>query len=158
MISPLLITAALLNVSWGMNSFPRKALLDQKNWGINYLPTLIDASSRNRDAQILCLAPQGQDEMVAYSCSRFASAFQFREFGTNNLARRWRSQLLGGNLDPANIPEDQDFLVPQTVNRFIEDGGSVIVLLTPGPLWQIEASDNAEWMRVLPWSDITVIE
>jgi hypothetical protein len=157
-ISPLLITAALLNVSWGMNSFPRKALLDQKNWGINYLPTLIDASSRNRDAQILCLAPQGQDEMVAYSCSRFASAFQFREFGTNNLARRWRSQLLGGNLDPANIPEDQDFLVPQTVNGFIENGGSVIVLLTPGPLWQIEASDNAEWMRVLPWSDITVIE
>ncbi len=157
-VSPLLLTAALLNISWGMNSFPRKALLDQTNWGINYLPTLIDASSSNRDAQILCLGPQGQDAMAAYSCSRFASAFQFREFGTNNLARRWRSQLLGGNLDPANIPEDQDFLVPQTVRRFIDNGGSVVVLLTPGPFWQIEASNNAEWMRLLPWSDITVIE
>jgi hypothetical protein len=158
LVSPLLLAAALLNVSWGMNSFPRIELLDQNNWGLNYLPMLIDASSRNKDAQILCLAPKEQDAMVAYTCSRFASAFQFREFGTNNLARRWRSQLLGGNLDPANIPEDQDFLVPQTVKRFIDNGGSVVVLLTPGPFWQIEASDNDEWMRSLPWSDISVIE
>jgi hypothetical protein len=157
-VSSLLLTAALLNLSWGLNSFPRKELLDQKSWGINYLPMLIDASSQNKDAQILCLAPKGQDEMVAYTCSRFASAFQFREFGTNNLARRWRSQLLGENMDPVNIPEDGDFLVPQTVERFIGNGGSVVVLLTPGPFWQIEASDNAEWMRSLPWSDISVIE
>ena len=158
LVSPLLLTAALLNVSWGLNSFPRKELLDQKDWGINYLPMLIDASSRNKDAQILCLAPKGQDEMVAYTCSRFASAFQFREFGTDNLARRWRSQLLGENMDPVNIPGDGDFLVPQTVRKFIDNGGSVVVLLTPGPFWQIEASDNAEWMRSLPWSDISVIE
>lgn len=158
LVSPLLLTAALLNVSWGLNSFPRKELLDQKNWGINYLPMLIDASFQNKNAQILCLAPKGQDEMVAYTCSRFASAFQFREFGTDNLARRWRSQLLGENMDPVNIPEDGDFLVPQTVRRFIDNGGSVVVLLTPGPFWQIEAIDNAEWMRSLPWSDISVIE
>jgi hypothetical protein len=61
-------------------------------------------------------------------------------------------------MDPVNIPEDGDFLVPQTVERFIGNGGSVVVLLTPGPFWQIEASDNAEWMRSLPWSDISVIE
>ena len=158
LVFPLLSVFALLNISWGINSFPRSALLDRENWSNNFLPVLLNEAALDRDAQLLCISPSSDFDMSAYTCSRFGSALQFREFSNDNLGRRWRSQLLGGNLDPANIPENSDFLVPEHVEKFLRSGGKLTLILTPGPLRDIQNRTDSGWMQQLPWDQITVVE
>jgi hypothetical protein len=96
--------------------------------------------------------------MTAYHCSRFASALQFREYSNNNLARRWRSQILEANVDPAVFSVGTtDFKVPQQITTFLDNGGDLIVLLLPGPFWQVEQRVDRPWMQEIPWTRIKVI-
>jgi hypothetical protein len=158
-VSPILFSFALLHASWGINSFPRIALLDKSNWTINFMSSLINQAQFNQSAQLLCLSPNLESDMVAYTCSRFGSALQFREFSNNNLARRWRSQILNQNVDEAVFPKGtEDFKVPSNMRAFVENGGQVIVILTPGPFWQIEQRLEHPWMQDLPWTAIKIVE
>ena len=158
LVFPLLSVFALLNISWGINSFPRSAMLDRGNWSNNFLPMLLKEAASDKNAQLLCISPSLNSDMSAYTCSRFGSALQFREFSNDNLARRWRSQLLGGNLDPVNISEISDFLVPEHVDNFLKSGGNLTVILVPGPLRDVKNRTDADWVQRLPWDEITVID
>lgn len=158
-VAPVLLCFAVANASWGINTFPRVAMTDKDNWSINYLSTLLNQSAYNPKAQLLCLSGMPESDMAAYTCSRFGSALQFREFSNNNLARRWRSQILEANVDPAIFPKGTvEFDVPSNVNNFIDNGGKLIVILTPGPFWQIEQRLERPWMQELPWSAVQIIE
>jgi hypothetical protein len=158
-VTPVLLSFSVAQISWGINSFPRSAMIDEDNWTINYLSTLLNQSAYNPNAQLLCLSGKPESDMSAYTCSRFGSALQFREFSNNNLARRWRSQVLEANIDLANFPKGTvDFEVPSNINNFIDNGGEVIIILTPGPFWQIEQRLERPWMQDLPWKAIQIIE
>lgn len=158
-VSPVLLCFAIAHISWGINSFPRAAMTDKDNWTINYLNTLLAQSATNPDAQLLCLGGKAESDMSAYLCSRFGSALQFREFSNNNLARRWRSQVLDANVDPANFPKGTvDFEIPSNITNFVNNGGKLIVILTPGPFWQIEQRLERPWMQALPWQSIQVVQ
>ena len=158
-VSPILFSFALLHASWGINSFPRLALLDKSNWTINYTSTLINQANFNQSAQLLCLGSSLESDMVAYTCSRFGSALQFKEFSNNNLARRWRSQILNQNVDESIFPKGtEDFEVPSYMTKFVENEGQLIIILTPGPFWKIEQRVERPWMQQLPWSRITIVE
>jgi hypothetical protein len=158
-VSPVLLCFAVAHISWGINSFPRDAMTNKDNWTINYLRTLLAQSAYNPDAQLLCLSGNAESDMSAYMCSRFGSALQFREFSNNNLARRWRSQVLEANLDLANFPKGTvDFDVPSNISNFVNNGGKLIVILTPGPFWQIEQRLERPWMQELPWDAIKVVQ
>ena len=134
-------------------------MTNKDNWTINYLRTLLVQSAYNPDAQLLCLSGNAESDMSAYMCSRFGSALQFREFSNNNLARRWRSQVLEANLDLANFPKGTvDFDVPSNISNFVNNGGKLIVILTPGPFWQIEQRLERPWMQELPWDAIKVVQ
>ena len=158
-VSPVLLCFAVAHISWGINSFPRDAMTNKDNWTINYLNTLLAQSAYNPDAQLLCLSGIAESDMSAYMCSRFGSALQFREFSNNNLARRWRSQVLEANIDLANFPKGTvDFDVPSNISNFVNNGGKLIVILTPGPFWQIEQRLERPWMQELPWDAIQVVQ
>ena len=158
-VSPILISFALLHASWGINSFPRLALLDKSNWTINYMSSLVNYAKFNQSAQLLCLSSNFESDMVAYTCSRFGSALQFKEFSDNNLARRWRSQILNQNVDEAVFPKGtEDFEVPSSMRKFVENEGQIIIVLTPGPFWKVEQRVERPWMQQLPWSSITIVE
>ena len=158
-IAPLFFVFAVLHSTWGINSFPRFSVLERSNWTINYLNTLIDQSALNPTSQILCLGPNLESDTSAYTCSRFASALQFREFSDDNLARSWRSQILELTVDTNVFPEGtKDFDVPSRINTFLNNGGEFIVILTPGPFWQIEQRADQPWMQELPWPAIKIIQ
>jgi hypothetical protein len=134
-------------------------MIDQTNWTINYLPSLLNQSEANPTAQLLCLSGNPDSDMTAYTCSRFGSALQFKEFSNNNLARRWRSQVLDANVDPAIFQNETiDFDVPSNINNYLDNGGNLIVLLTPGPFWQIEQRMDRPWMQELPWESIQIVD
>jgi hypothetical protein len=158
-LAPILITFSVLHSSWGINSFPRLGMVDKNSWTLNYLPTLLAQSTYSPASQILCLGSNDSSDMAAYNCSRFASALQYREFSNNNLARRWRSQILEANVDPSIFPVGTtDFKVPEQIATFLDNGGDLIVLLVPGPFWQIEQRVDRPWMQEIPWAKIKVIE
>jgi hypothetical protein len=157
--TPLLIAFSLATATWGINSFPRLAMVDKSSWTINYLSSLLNQSEFNPSAQLLCLSGDPSFDMTAYTCSRFGSALQFKEYSNNNLARRWRSQILETNIDPYNFAEGTiDFDVVAKINAYIGNGGHLIVVLSPGPFWQIEKRSERPWMQELPWSKINVIQ
>ena len=134
-------------------------MIDKDNWTINYLSTLINQSAYNPNAQLLCLTGLSESDMSAYTCSRFGSALQFREFSNNNIARRWRAQILEANIDLSIFPKGTiNFDVPSKINNFINNGGEVIIILTPGPFWQIEQRLERPWMQELPWAAVKIIE
>lgn len=158
-VAPVLLCFAVAHASSGINFFPRVAMIDKDNWTINYLSTLINQSAYNPNAQLLCLTGLSESDMSAYTCSRFGSALQFREFSNNNIARRWRAQILEANIDLSIFPEGTiDFDVLSNINNFINNGGEVIIILTPGPFWQIEQRLESPWMQNLPWTAIQIIE
>ena len=158
-VSPVLITFALLNLSWGITTFPRVAIIDESRWTMNYLPTLIQQSTLHPDAQLLCLSSTPELDMTAYTCSRFGSALQFREFSNDNLARRWRSQILGINVDPVNLGTDQiDFEVPTHIGSFIDNGGEVFVILMSGQISNYLNRSDQSWIADLPWIKIKIIQ
>jgi hypothetical protein len=158
-IAPIFITFSVLHSSWGINSFPRLGMVDKNSWTLNYLPTLLAQSTYSPASQILCLGSNDSSDMAAYNCSRFASALQYREFSNNNLARRWRSQILEANVDPSIFPVGTtDFKVPEQIATFLDNGGDLIVLLLPGPFWQIEQRVDRPWMQEIPWAKIKVVD
>lgn len=158
-ISPLLLAFSLTTATWGINSFPRFAMIDKSSWTINYLSSLLNQSEFNPSAQLLCLSGDPSYDMTAYTCSRFGSALQFKEYSNNNLARRWRSQVLDANVDPANLPKGTvDFEIPSSITNFLNNGGTLIVILTPGPFWLIEQRLERPWMQQLPWQSIQVVQ
>jgi hypothetical protein len=158
-VSPVLFTFALLNLSWGITTFPRVAIIDESRWTMNYLPTLIQQSTLHPDAQLLCLSATPELDMTAYTCSRFGSALQFREFSNSNLARRWRSQILGINVDPVNLGTDQiDFEVPAHIRSFIDNGGEVFVILMSGQISDVQHRSDQPWIADLPWTKIKIIQ
>lgn len=158
-MTPLLLAFSLATATWGINSFPRLAMIDKSSWTINYLSSLLNQSEFNPSAQLLCLSGDPGSDMTAYTCSRFGSALQFKEYSNNNLARRWRSQILETNIDPYNFAEGTiDFDVVANINAYIGNGGRLIVVLSPGPFWQIEKRSERPWMQELPWTQIYVIQ
>jgi hypothetical protein len=126
---------------------------------LNYLSSLLTESTFSPTSQILCLGTNDSSDLTAYHCSRFASALQFREYSNNNLARRWRSQILEANVDPAVFSAGTtDFEVPQQITTFLDNGGDLIVLLLPGPFWQVEQRVDRPWMQEIPWTRIKVVD
>jgi len=157
-VAPVLITFSVLHSSWGLNSFPRLGIVNKDSWSLNFLSSLLTESTFSPTSQILCLGTNDSSDMAAYHCSRFASALQFREYSNNNLARRWRSQILEANVDPAVFSVGTtDFKVPQQITTFLDNGGDLIVLLLPGPFWQVEQRVDRPWMQEIPWTRIKVI-
>jgi hypothetical protein len=158
-LNPILLIFTVLLSSWGVNSFPRISLLNESNKSISYLPSLLEQSWTYPNAHILCLGTTAEYDLAAYNCSRFGSALQFREFGTDDLSRRWRSQLLGFNVDPKRILEDENFLGDDLINKFLDSGGKLIVILIPGPYesWMNDREDQP-WIQELPWNRVSVTQ
>ena len=158
-IAPVFITFSVLHSSWGLNSFPRLGIVDKSSWSLNYLPSLLTESTFSPTSQILCLGSNDSSDMTAYHCSRFASALQFKEYSNNNLARRWRSQILERSVDPAVFSEGTtDFDVPKQIAAFLNNGGDLIVLLLPGPFWQVAERVDRPWMHEIPWTRVKVVD
>jgi hypothetical protein len=113
---------------------------------------IIDSKSGDVTPPIQCFT-------VAHQCSRLGSALRFNEFSDDNLARRWRSQVIDANVDSSVFPkETTDFGKPSNINSFVNNGGKVIIILTPGPFWTIQQRLDRPWMQELPWQAIQVIE
>jgi hypothetical protein len=157
-LSPLMLVFAVLLATWGINSFPRISMLNKDNETLNYLPILLDQSKANPNAQIQCLGTSPENDIPAYTCSRFGAALQFREFGNGNLSRRWRSQLIGINVDQKHISENENFLGGSLIANFLDAGGKLIVILIPGPKSKLDNRDDQPWIQELPWDRITVIQ
>jgi hypothetical protein len=153
-----MLVFAVLVATWGINSFPRTSMLNKDNETLNYLPTLLDQSKANPNAQIQCLGTSPEYDIPAYTCSRFGAALQFREFGNGDLSRRWRSQLIGVNVDQKNISEADNFLTGDLLENFLDADGELIVILLPGPKSKLDNRDDQPWIRDLPWERITVIQ
>ncbi len=157
-LNPIMLVFAVLVATWGINSFPRTSMLNKDNETLNYLPTLLDQSKANPNAQIQCLGTSPEYDIPAYTCSRFGAALQFREFGNGDLSRRWRSQLIGVNVDQKNISEADNFLTGDLLENFLDADGELIVILLPGPKSKLDNRDDQPWIRDLPWERITVIQ
>jgi hypothetical protein len=158
LLSPIMLVFAVLLATWGINSFPRSSMLNKDNETLNYLPSLLVQATFNPNAQIQCLGTSPEYDMPAYTCSRFGAALQFREFGTGGLSRRWRSQLIGVNVDQKNILENENFLSGDLINNFLDAGGKLIVILIPGPKFQLDKRDDQPWIQDLPWDRISVVQ
>jgi hypothetical protein len=146
---PFFIAFGVVNIDQNLNDFPRTGVLDSNNWQQGYLSTLLKKSDQFPKAHILCL---GSDDspMQSYICSRFGSALQFREYGDGDLARRWRSQLLGESVEPSRISDTDDFLVPETVEILLQKGGSIKVILVSGTISDVLNNGTASWVQRLP--------
>ena len=94
--------------------------------------------------------------IYAYICSRFASAFQYKEHGDGELARRWRSQILETSVDPTLFKTSSDYGVAKAVRSYLDKGGSLVIALIPGPLWDIQKQTERQWVKDLPWSELNV--
>ena len=122
----------------------------------NYQVDLIKLTSGNKNSQILCLSNQTELAIYAYLCSRFASALQFKEHGDGELARRWRSQILERSVDPNLNTTESDFGVSRAVRGYLDQGGSLVINLIPGPLGSFQAQTEPPWIKKLPWHELAV--
>ena len=122
----------------------------------NYQEDLIKLASENKESQILCLSNSTEINIYAYICSRFASAFQYKEHGDGELARRWRSQILETSVDPTLFKTGSDYGVAKAVRSYLDKGGSLVIALIPGPLWDIQKQTERQWVKELPWSELNV--
>ena len=154
---PVVATFSMLQLSFGINSFPRSSTMEVSRTSVwNYQEDLIKLASENKGSQILCLSNSTELNIYAYICSRFASAFQFKERGDGDLARRWRSQILDTSVDPARFKTQSDYGVQIAVRNYLDKGGSLIVALIPGPLWEIQNQTERQWVKELPWSELGI--
>ena len=154
---PVVVTFALLQISFGINTFPRNSVMEVSRTPVwNYQEDLIKLASENKESQILCLSNSTEKNIYAYICSRFASAFQYKEHGDDELARRWRSQILELSIDPTLFKTGSDYGVAKAVRSYLDKGGSLVIALIPGPLWDIQKQTERQWVKELPWSELNV--
>jgi len=154
---PVITTFAMTQISFPINSFPRSDVMEFSRSGIaNYQVDLIKLTSGNKNSQILCLSNQTELAIYAYLCSRFASALQFKEHGDGELARRWRSQILERSVDPNLNTTGSDFGVSIAVRDYLDQGGSLVINLIPGPLGSFQAQTEPPWIKTLPWHELAV--
>ena len=154
---PVVVTFSMLQISFGINSFPRNSVMEVSRTPVwNYQEDLIKLASDSKTSQILCLSNSTEMNIYAYICSRFASAFQYKEHGDDELARRWRSQILETSVDPTLFKTGDDYGVAKAVRTYLDKGGSLVIALIPGPLWEIQKQTERQWVRELPWSELNV--
>jgi hypothetical protein len=158
LVSALLVPLLILLCTWGVAYFPSAKMLNDDDVGINYLPVILELSDLDPLSQIQCISAIGQFDAGAYTCSRFASALQFKEVSDSFLSRRWRSALLGDNFDPVNFPSTNTFGIAETTNRFLISGGNLTVILTPGPLGAVYSRPELAWFLDIHQTAIKVIQ
>lgn len=152
---PIVVTISILQMSFGINSFPRSGVMEVSRSGVaNYQEDLIKLASENKNSQILCLSNSTDSNFSAYICSRFASAIQFKERGDGDLARRWRSQILELAVEPQLLTGEKNFGVSEAIKDYVDSGGVLVINLIPGPLSDIQTQTERQWIKELPWSEI----
>lgn len=154
-VAPALLVFASLQLTYGINSFPRYAVMAtaaEPVW--NYQEDLIHLAKSHKNSHLLCLSNEPNLDIYAYFCSRFGSALQFKERGDGEFARRWRSSILKGSVDSAEILEVGDFRVLEKLNQLLLNGGSLVVDVIPGPFSKVLTRADNEWVKQLPWDQI----